>query len=108
MTSPSDRANQSERHSRGWYDDMDGQAISSRLVALDLHTGQRLWQTEPRPTEQRAINEGTWVMAEDTVIFAAPPVLEVRCLNDGCLLWRRRTNTSFRGMPDVFVIYKLV
>ena len=81
---------------------------TSRLVALDLHTGQQLWQTEPRPPEQRRINEGTLVMAENTVIFAAPSVLDVRCLTDGSLLWRRKTNTSFRGMPDVFVIDNLV
>lgn len=81
---------------------------TNRLVALDLHTGQRLWQTEPRAPESRRIHEGTLVMAENTVIFAAPPIMEVRCLTDGRLLWQTKIGPSFRGMPDVFVIHQLV
>ncbi len=80
---------------------------TSRLVALDLRTGKRLWQTEARPAAQRRIAKGTLVMAEDTVLFAAGPGMEARRLSDGRLLWRTKTNTSFRGMPDVFVIDNL-
>jgi outer membrane protein assembly factor BamB len=77
---------------------------TSRLVALDLRSGRLLWQTEERPPGQRRIAEGTLVMANDTVIFAAAPGMEARRSTDGGLLWRTKTNTSFRGVPDVFVI----
>ncbi len=80
---------------------------TSRLVALELRTGKLLWQTEARPAAQRRIAEGTLVMAENTVIFAGAPGVEARRLSDGRLLWRTKTNTSFRGMPDVFVIDSL-
>jgi hypothetical protein len=75
---------------------------------VDLGTGELLWQTEQRPPGQRRINEGTLVMDQDTVIFAAAPGLEVRRVTDGSLLWHSKTNTSFRGLPDVFVIDNLV
>lgn len=74
------------------------------LMAVDLRTGKLLWQTEDRPAAPRKVTAGTLVMAKDTVLFAAGPDMEARRLTDGRLLWRTKTNTSFRGMPDVFVI----
>ena len=35
MTNPTERANRSKRQSRGWSDDMDSHAISSRLAIVE-------------------------------------------------------------------------
>ena len=85
------------------------------LVAVDLHTGKQLWQAEhlrrpqpkPKPKPKRETTAATLVMAEDTVVFAGPSGVEARDSADGKLLWNAKTNTSFRGMPDVFVIGEL-
>jgi len=74
------------------------------LMALDLRTGKQLWQAEDRRKSNRKITAGTLVMAKEVVILAAPGRVEARRLTDGGLLWSSKTNTSFRGMPDVFVI----
>ena len=75
-----------------------------KLVALDLHTGRQLWQGENQPKPKRETTAGTLVMAKDVVIFARASGAEARNSADGRLLWNTKTNSSFRGMPDVFVI----
>jgi len=85
------------------------------LLAVDLHTGKQLWQAEhlrrpqpkPKPKPRRETTAATLVMTEDTVVFAGPSGVEARDSADGKLLWSAKTNTSFRGMPDVFVIGEL-
>ena len=82
-----------------------------QLVALDLCTGRRLWQSpvpkQPKPQPKRKTTAGTLVMTDGVVLFAAGPRVEARSAADGELLWSKKTNTSFRGMPDVFVIDEL-
>ena len=80
------------------------------LVAVDLRTGKQLWQAEhprqpqPKPKPKRETTAATLVMTKDAVVFAGPSGVEARGAADGKLLWSAKTNTSFRGMPDVFVI----
>jgi len=84
---------------------------TQQLVALDLDTGKQLWRSprpkQPKPQPKRRIAAGTLVMADGVVLFAGGPRVEVRSAADGELLWSKKTNTSFRGTPDVFVIDKL-
>lgn len=77
---------------------------TKELVALDLRSGTLLWQSAPATRPQRRLDAATLVMADGVVLFAAAPIVEARRATDGELLWRDRTNTSFRGMPDLFVI----
>ena len=77
---------------------------TQELVAVDLRTGKPLWKAADAPPSRRPTTEGTLVMADDVVLFAAGPRVEARSTDDGELLWSGKTNTSFRGMPDVFVI----
>lgn len=77
---------------------------TKEIVALDLMTGETLWQSDDAPAIKRAITAATLVMTDDVVLFAAPPWVEARGASDGRTLWRTKTNTSFRGMPDLFAI----
>jgi outer membrane protein assembly factor BamB len=77
------------------------------LVALDLQTGKQLWQAPASPKPKRPITAGTLVISGDVVLFAAGARAEARSAASGELLWSTKTNTSFRGMPDVFVINQL-
>jgi len=74
------------------------------MVALDLQTGKRLWEAPTAPTSKGPTTAGTLVMADDVVLFAAGPRVVAHSIANGELLWSGKTNTSFRGMPDVFVI----
>ncbi len=76
---------------------------TGRLMAVDLRTGKRLWQSEDSPRPKRPITAGTLVMDKDVVLFAGAGRVETRSSVDGKLLWSTKTNSSFRGMPDVFV-----
>jgi outer membrane protein assembly factor BamB len=77
-----------------------------QLVALDLATGALRWRAQPDQAgnSRRETDAGTLVIADDVLLFAQAARLEARRLADGQLLWNTKTNTSFRGMPDVFVI----
>lgn len=78
-----------------------------RLVALDLQTGEQLWQTSSTSKAKRETSAGTLVMTDDMIIFADGPRVSAHSAANGELLWRKNSNTSFRGMADVFVINKL-
>lgn len=80
---------------------------SRDLVALDLRTGRQLWRVPVPPQSKRPTTAGTLVMSDDVVLFAGGPRVEARSAADGKLLWSTKTNTSFRGMPDLFVVDKL-
>ena len=73
------------------------------LVALDLHTGELLWKARVELPRRGLATEGTLVMADQVVLFAAGSHAEARSAVDGQQLWTRKTNTSFRGVPDVSV-----